>query len=74
MHPHFLRRGEILELRQADVDDARQLIVVDENSLEDAERQSPRRLAFVSAGETGAVFGTAPRRGDLNVSHGGRYE
>jgi len=63
-----------LEVRQADVADAQQLIVVDENSLDDAHRQGPRRLASVSAGETGAVFGTAPRRGDLNVSDGGRYE
>jgi len=74
VHPHFLQRGGNLELRHANVANPRQLIVVDENSLDDAHRQGPRRLAFVPAGETGAMVGTAPRRGDFNMSDGGRYE
>ena len=74
VHPSVIQRHGNLEVRQADVQNAQQLIVVDENSHEHARSGRPRRLASVPAGETGSVFGTVPRRGDFNLSDGGRYE
>ena len=74
VHPSLFQRAENLEVRQADLADAHQLIVVDESSLEDVNRQAPRHLSSVPADETDAVFGTSPRIGDFNVSDGGRYQ